>query len=278
MKNSNVEIVVNGRPVRQYYHEGNWYVEARDGAKYEVKVKNNTFARTLAVVSVDGLCVISGKPANDNSGGYVLAPYEAYNIKGFRVSNEKVNLFVFAAKEESYAAKAPEGEKSTENCGVISVRLYSEKPKPKPTVIYRERIIERERPWPRPHPMFPSPYWKDGDYQVTCNSLAPDIQTKGSSRAGGCSASMGQVRSLSLLSMDAEPERGFDMGTKFSKIEVKDEVGTTQFEKEALKEEINIYYASFEALKQMGVPVEKEKPKVALPKGFKQTGFCVAPE
>jgi hypothetical protein len=65
MQNNGIEMTVhvNGRSVKEYTHQGMSFIEARDGTNYTIKLKNNLGQRAMAVVSVDGLDVVSGKNA-----------------------------------------------------------------------------------------------------------------------------------------------------------------------------------------------------------------------
>ena len=67
-----IEVVVNGRAVRHYTHDGKTYIEAKAGTQYELKVRNATDARILAVVSVDGLNVVTGERATPQDIGYLI--------------------------------------------------------------------------------------------------------------------------------------------------------------------------------------------------------------
>ena len=60
MKDTHVEVLVNGKTVRQYQHGAATYIEARAGTEYSIKIKNDTYCRKLAVITVDGLNVITG--------------------------------------------------------------------------------------------------------------------------------------------------------------------------------------------------------------------------
>lgn len=302
MKQTDVEVLINSKPVKQFVHEGNLWVEARKGANYEVRVRNSTWGRVLVIASVDGLSVLDGKPATADSAGYVLRANSAYTIKGFRTSDDSVNLFQFSPKSESYAVQSPTGEQSSQNCGIIAVRLIEEKEKPRPIInkafvsypVPRNpwRNPWREPQWPgsdpNPYPFEPAPYWRvtAGDessiQSLTLNDVGTEqergptsYQTR--SRAGGCSAGggtqMGNLRAVNFSSV-VEP-KSFDMGTKFSDTSVTDKVETTIFERGDVIKEVNLYYASRKAMERMGIEFDPV-PAVALPQGFKD-GYCQKP-
>ena len=130
MYKNNVEmhVLVNGRPVKEYTHKGMTFIESRVGSVYTIKIKNDNGTRVMAVVSVDGLDVITGKPAEKTNKGYIVDAYSSTEIKGYRTSDEKSVDFVFVSKDGSknYAAQVEGGDKR--NSGVIGIRVFEEKP------------------------------------------------------------------------------------------------------------------------------------------------------
>lgn len=122
-KEVNFEVLVYGRPARQYNHDGFTYVEGRDGSEFTLRVSNNTGRRVLAVVTVDGLSVMNGRDGSYNSGGYVLGPHSSVDIPGWRLNNDKVAGFFFTANHMAYASLMG---KPT-NVGVIGCAVFREK-------------------------------------------------------------------------------------------------------------------------------------------------------
>lgn len=118
---------INLKPIKIYKDENgkNW-VEAKNNTKFVIEVKNNLYRNILAVVSVDGLSVISGKQASlEHKNGYVISPYSNLKIKGWRTSLENVREFVFTSnKKQSYSHKLGADES---NIGVIGVAVFGEK-------------------------------------------------------------------------------------------------------------------------------------------------------
>src|SRR5690349_17056114 len=57
-------------------HDGRMYVAGRPGARYGLRVSNNTDGRLLVVMSVDGVNVLTGETAHHSQRGYVFRPYE----------------------------------------------------------------------------------------------------------------------------------------------------------------------------------------------------------
>lgn len=132
-----VEILVNGVPAREYLHEGRTYIMGSKGDRYSIRVHNRTARRVEVVASVDGLDVIDGRKADYvNKRGYVIGPWQSYEIEGFRLDMGRVARFRFAAVEDSYAAKQGDDR----NVGVIGVAFFEER---RP-VVRRPQVVRPE--------------------------------------------------------------------------------------------------------------------------------------
>jgi len=118
-----LEILVNGRPLPTIAYGGKTYLPvARLGTEYEIRVSNHGPRRIVAMVSVDGLSVISGKPASEKQAGYVVSPYNSILIQGWRRSLDTVAAFRFIERDKSYAALTGRPE----NIGVIGLIAVEE--------------------------------------------------------------------------------------------------------------------------------------------------------
>jgi len=303
----NVNIIVNGSRCKQYSHQGKLFVEAKRGSEYVIEVKNSTWSRILAVCSVDGLDVLSGKTATENGNGYVVSGFNSLKLDGFRVSNNTVAKFIFDYKDTSYAASKEDG--SERNVGVIGVRIFNEVVKPVPQEIHhhhhhnhwRHRYYDWD-PAPINPPYNPPIIWGDstsigglygsgrfGYNSATADDCCDSIPTKSSTRATysatGQSATMGsplRARSRGITSQtlctvsDMGDERGFDLGTKWGEAK-ESRVVEVEFEKGLLAFTTNIYYASRQSLIEMGVPLGNEK-QVSFPEPFANGKYAKPPK
>jgi len=109
-----VEVKVAGRTAPLFLASNRpdrWYLEAREGAKYEIRVRNRTGQRVGFVLAVDGLNAIDGRlSANaSNEPMYVLDPYASSTIKGWRKDLKNVSRFVFVDERRSYAERTGQG-------------------------------------------------------------------------------------------------------------------------------------------------------------------------
>jgi hypothetical protein len=119
-----LDILVDGRPLATVQHAGKTYLPVpRMGEEYQIRVWNDGARRVAAVVSVDGLSVITGQPASENGPGYIVAPYSHILIKGWRRNLENVAAFRFVEREKSYASLTGKPE----NIGVIGLVAVEER-------------------------------------------------------------------------------------------------------------------------------------------------------
>ena len=135
------EVLVNGKPLKEYSHEGKTFIEGREGTNFAIRMRNNTGSRKLFIPSIDGLSVMNGEKAGFDSSGYIVKPYSAVTIEGWRVSNNEVNEFFFSKAKDAYATKTKNGD----NLGVIGCAVFGEKERPAPIII-KEYI-----PYPQHH-------------------------------------------------------------------------------------------------------------------------------
>jgi hypothetical protein len=98
------------------------YVVGQAGQRYTITLSNHTAHRFEAVVTVDGLDVINGRPGSLQNRGYVLMPYATVEIDGFRQSMEAVAAFRFGKVSDSYAAQTG----NARNVGVIGCAFFAE--------------------------------------------------------------------------------------------------------------------------------------------------------
>ena len=113
----------SGRPLRTYYHRGEYWVAGNPGARYAIEIRNTLHERILAVSSVDGVNVLTGDTAGWDQSGYVLHGEEAYEITGWRKSQAEVAAFEFTSVPNSYAARTGRSA----NIGVIGVAVFRER-------------------------------------------------------------------------------------------------------------------------------------------------------
>lgn len=258
---NNVEltVLVGNHPIPSVTKDGKTYVEARFGTEYSLKIRNNNYYRIEAVVSVDGVDVISGKPATHEARGYIVDAYKTIEIKGFRSDMNTVGAFKFTKKKKAYAKQATG---TTQNVGVIAVACFAERIKYAANNITWVIDNSNNDWWNKPIKS-PVPSWPN-DYTWTCYN----------SNSFNCSAPKGDTGGV-LRRMSAEPVSmsyssapDFSAGTTWG-TKMQDSVTEVSFERASSVPfaEPTIYYDTRKSLEKAGISFEQSKA-VAAPQAF----------
>lgn len=129
--NFEVQVLVNGRPLDEYVARGRSYVEAIEGAEYELRIRNPLPYRVAVALSVDGLNTINAQHTTAwLASKWVIGPYQTIHITGWQVSSERARHFYFTTERDSYGAKLGQ----TANLGLISAVFFREQ-RPAPVTI-----------------------------------------------------------------------------------------------------------------------------------------------
>lgn len=111
-----------GEKLEVYRHQGRLYVAGKPGNRYAVSLRNKSGGCLLTVISVDGVNALNGQTAATSQSGYVISPWQAAEISGWRKSMDDVAAFYFTSIADSYAARTDRPQ----NVGVIGVAVYRE--------------------------------------------------------------------------------------------------------------------------------------------------------
>ncbi len=287
MNNSSysVRILQNGSNFKQYFHKSKTYIESKIGSEYEIEVSNHSYSKILAVISVDGINVVSGNIAkkSNKEAGYVINGNDSLKIKGYRKSNDEVGAFKFCKKEKSYS-KEVSGD--SENTGCIGVLIFKEK-----VCEYNPPIVIKEKEYV-PYPVYPTypiypkypktPHWWYGDYYCGDNTstglegtFGKNINVSYSCSTDNQKKCLRDTENTLKSSINSEQLfdnitlNNFDTGSTWgSKLESK--VIDVVFDAENTPDaSFCLYYASRQSLIKMGVPMVKEV-KISFPEPFKE--------
>ena len=128
-----------GERLPVYEYAGKLWIAGKPGERYLVQVANRTRQRILAVVSVDGINVVSGETASPSQSGYVFAAWQSYEIAGWRKNVNEVAAFYFTSLPDSYAARTDRPN----DVGVIGVAVFREWTPLRPrTQLHQPRALE----------------------------------------------------------------------------------------------------------------------------------------
>jgi hypothetical protein len=141
-----IEVLVDGRPLEEYAARGRHYVEALEGAEYELRIRNPLGVRVAVALSVDGLNSIDARrSAAWDASKWVIGPYQTITISGWQMSSSRARRFYFTTERDSYGAKLGQ----TANLGVISAVFFRERqpvvivPPPRRPIPYEDGRIDR---------------------------------------------------------------------------------------------------------------------------------------
>ena len=124
-----LDVLVDGRPLNEYYSRGRTYVDAIQGAEYELRLRNNSADRVAVALAVDGLNTIDARHTSAwNASKWVIEPYQTITISGWQMSAERARRFYFTNERDSYGAKLGQ----TANLGVIAAVFFRERSRPVP--------------------------------------------------------------------------------------------------------------------------------------------------
>lgn len=126
--NRHYELLVrpkNRTAADEYYHQGNVWIEGREGNDYCIELRNHTATPAEFVVSVDGLDVLQGQPAGAHSPGFIVPAFGITVVQGWNINNQQAAAFLFSRKSTSYVNLIGG---STTNTGVIGAMVFAQKP------------------------------------------------------------------------------------------------------------------------------------------------------
>lgn len=221
----------SGETLPVYWHNGRWWVPGRPGNRYGVMLTNRSGGRTLSVMAVDGVNVVSGQTAAHDQTGYVLLNGQNATISGWRTDLSRVAAFEFTALPNSYAARTGRPD----NVGVIGLAVFREKPRP----------------------MAPPPLSRAEDSR---DAAAAAPSAKSDSAAGASNGAASRVDEADRRERSAATEQR--LGTGYGRSE-HSPTRLTEFERaQATPDEvITIHYDSRENLVAMGaIPSPRHSP------------------
>jgi len=119
-----VEVLINDMPLPEYFARGRRYIEASEGAEYQLRIRNPLGERVAVALSVDGLNTIDARHTSAaDASKWVIEPYGSITISGWQMSSVRARRFYFTTERDSYGAKLGR----TSNLGLISAVFFRER-------------------------------------------------------------------------------------------------------------------------------------------------------
>ena len=235
---------VTGERLPVYWHQGRAHVAGAPGHRYAIELANRSGGRVLAVISVDGVNAVTGETAAWDQSGYVFAPWQRWEVLGWRKSNERIAAFEFTPLSQSYAARTGRPHE----VGVIGVAVFREKGR---------QVLQ--------------PRAERDTYGSAAPSMRDQSIAQGEPPAGPDALASGGVAA-------AERRAREQLGTGHGRIE-SSHVSQTTFERARASpdEVITIHYNSRENLIAAGVIAAWTPPRPRLPNPFPSSGFVPDP-
>jgi len=243
----NLDIVSrsDGLVLPVYPGSGRNWVVGTPGQEYSIRFCNTSSGRVLAVMSVDGVNVISGDTAAPSQSGYVLNGYECADITGWRKSMARTAAFYFTELPDAYATRTGRPE----NVGVIGVAVFRERP---PRVAWKDPVSKlagapRDRREANTQPTAPGAF--DQDDRSSTDAATPAAEAERRSQE-----MRGVVEANAQRAPAAAPFPTAKLGTGHGRSE-DSPTQTVRFDRESAtpNETIAIYYDRRENLAAMGI-------------------------
>ena len=233
-----IEVLVNGRRLQEYHARGRVYIEALNGAEYEVRVRNPLPDRVAVALSVDGLNTIDARRTTAwNASKWVIEPYGSITVSGWQMSTQRARRFYFTSEHDSYGAKLGQ----TANLGVISAVFFREVPS-------------------RPIPITPAPKQRSSD------------RSQGAERSEAPSTGTGEMSSPpqgTLRRMPAEDYAATGIGRS-----VHNDVRWVHMDLDSRAAgQVTIRYEYYQALVRLGILPRPYPPRDTLTNRERATGF-----
>lgn len=265
-----ISIHQGGRILREHYHQDTRYIEAPPAGDYVIRITNDSPARRLAVLSVDGINAMNGADASFDGSGYVLNPWASIDVPGWYRDGKEAAAFSFKEQGSDYASQTGRG---TQNVGVIGIAVFDEKVRiTVPPIVIEEHHHHHDWPW-----YGPRPFWKSG-LRYTSSRGGGGGGGRGTPPRTSCvyGASL-EGASLNCSTTEPSAVQGtMDIGTAYGQAVAFHTINVS-FERAtaAPVEIITLRYATRERLKSWGVPVDVAAP--TRPQAFPASQGCPPP-
>jgi hypothetical protein len=272
INNCEIKVLVKGRPITEFFHNGQFFIEGRGGSNYEIEFRNNNRFRVEVVLSVDGLSVTDGKPAGEQSSGYLVEALSYVKVPGWTLNNEAAAAFAFSASRGGSYVEQTTG--SPVNKGVIGALVYKEK-HARSEPYYAANSMRGRGIAPRAFGLSSSMTASSVNYSGNGAGVSGMACSAGSSFSDETSAfsaalqqnSAGILRSNIGAINVSQPPVQQTLGTAFGE-QTSFHVSKVNFDRGDLLSMMILYYDDIRGLKARGIQMDRVRRQVPNPQAF----------
>ncbi len=255
LNNVNLAVLIKGRVATEYVSPMDYqtYIEGRDGSEFELEIHNRNPFDIEAIVSIDGLSIIDGKPAGIASSGYLVRANERMAIPGWKVDGSTAAKFQFAGEKGGSYVEQIGGD--TLNKGVIGIKAFAPKSQANHLVFRSSGHNMNSRSYPKGargmSPMLGS---------ATLNHSSASYSSNAATASYTADSMMGgQLETSTYKAFDTEAVTQ-SLGTEFG---AATNFATTEvsFERGDLQAMMWLNYDDRQGLKRRGIDVSRPKPR-----------------
>ena len=270
--NITLNVLIKGRVINEYPHNGQVFVEGRANSEFELEVKNHNHHRVEVILSVDGLAITDGKEAGPNSTGYLIDAGGSVRIPGWKLNEGNAAAFEFTGKGKSYAQAATG---SSLNTGVIGLMAFSEKVR---APVWNAPTYASTG-WPFYNGQGIGTCSMGGSESVAMGAVAMNAVSHEPRTGGGIqSRSKGAMRGITISASCADPEPVQNLGTGFGAA-MEFNTSTVSFDRGDLISTIVLYYDDAVGLRKRGIEVSRKRTgDKQLPNAFPGMSGCIPPD
>ena len=134
----------SGKTLRKHFVDEIETVGATSNEPFEIRFKNNTWQRVQVKLSVDGIDLLSGKPADTQTSKdmWLVEPYATLSLRAFPETTEGGAAFLFTSADKGVALHTT-GDLSSR--GIIAAAVYVEgHVEPQRLVKSRYRLVQED--------------------------------------------------------------------------------------------------------------------------------------
>lgn len=287
--NCHIRVLVRGRPIDEYFMDGRYYVEGRAETDFDIEIVNNNPFSVGTMLAIDGLSVLNGEAASEDSPVYVVPANGKSIIKGWKIDSDQAASFKFTGKKGgSYVEQSTD---SGANKGVIGAIFFKDKHVSYAPPINNAQLFRGFSPLnPTASPSdIPRNCWTGnlgrGTFAVNLENTHPSASLAGGSMMQSMASNNHENTSSDNMSFSDERERGITiapvqqtLGTAFGD-QTAFKTTSTAFERGDIVTKIVLFYDDSDGLRKRGIVLNRPSKSAyrTVPNPFPGSTGCLPP-